>query len=85
MAQRKQNQLVSMRMQVQSLASISGSGNPRCHELWCRSQMWLKSPVAVAVVSAGSCSSNSAPSLGTSMCRRCGPKKQRKRKKEIVS
>ena len=42
--------LISMRMQVLSLASFSGLGILRCCELWCRSQMWLRSQVAVAVV-----------------------------------
>ena len=46
-----------------------------CHELWCRSKTWLGSGIAVAV--AGSCSSDSTPSLGTSICCRCGPKKQK--------
>ena len=45
-------------------------------KLWCRSQMQLRSCIAVAV--AGSCSSNSTPSLGISMCHGCGPKKQKK-------
>ena len=57
------------------LALLSGLRIRRCHELWCRSQIWLRSGVAVAVVQAGSCSSNSTPSLGTSICCRCGPKK----------
>ena len=37
--------------------------------LWaeCRSQIWLRSPVAVAVVWAVSCSSDSTLSLGTSI------------------
>ena len=48
-AQWKQIQLVSMRMWVQSLPSLSGSEIWRCHELWCRSQMWLGSGIAVAV------------------------------------
>ena len=39
----------------------------RCRELQCRSQTWLGSQVAVAVAEAGSYSSNSTPSLGTSM------------------
>ena len=39
-----------------------------CRELWCRSQTWLGSYIAVAVVWAGSCSSNSTPSRGTSIC-----------------
>ena len=37
--------------------------------------MWLRSCIAVAVVDAGSCSSDSSLSTGTSICRRCGPKK----------
>ena len=37
--------------------------------------MGLGSGVAAAVVQAGGCSSNSTPSLGTSLCQGCGPKK----------
>ena len=44
-----------------------------CSGLWCRSQMWLWSGVAVTV--AGSCHSYSAPSLGTSIYSGCSPKK----------
>ena len=46
-------------------------------ELWCRSQTLLGSHLAEAVAS--SCSSDSAltPSLGTSICRKCSPKKQK--------
>ena len=40
----------------------------------------LRSGVAVAVVLAGNCSSNLTPSLGTSICLGCGPKKQKKKK-----
>ena len=40
---------VSMRTWVQSLASLGGLRIWRCRELWCRSQMWLGSCVAVAV------------------------------------
>ena len=36
MVQWMQIQLVFMRMRVQSLASLSGSGIQCCHELWCR-------------------------------------------------
>ena len=44
-----------MRMRVRSLASLSGLGIQRCHELWCRSQMWwLGSRVAVAVAAVAS-------------------------------
>ena len=37
------------RMQVRSLALLSGLRIRHCHELWCRSQMQLRSHVAVAV------------------------------------
>ena len=46
-------------------------------ELWCRSQIRLGSGVAVAVAQVGSNSSDSTPSLGTSICRRCGPQKKK--------
>ena len=39
----------TMRLRVQSLALLSGLRIQHCHELWCRSQMWLRSRVAVAV------------------------------------
>ena len=42
-----------------------------------RSQMWLGSRVAVDVLQAGSCSSNSTPSLETSIWLTFGPKKQK--------
>ena len=42
-------EMSSMRMQVRSLASISGSGIQCCPELWYSSQTWLGSGVAVAV------------------------------------
>ena len=70
---------------VQALASIqvgeSGRGIQRCHEPWCRSQIRLRSGVAVVVAQAGSCSSDSTPSLGTSIYGGCGHKKQKKKKK----
>ena len=55
-----------------------------CPELWCRLQMQLGSQVAVAV--AGSCSSDSTPSLGTSIYCGYSPKKTKKekRKKEKI-
>ena len=46
-AQWKQTQLGTLRLQVQSLAPLSGL---RICELWCRLQTWLRSCVAVAVV-----------------------------------
>ena len=39
MAQQKQIGLVSMRMQVQSLALLGGLRIQHCRELWCRLQM----------------------------------------------
>ena len=85
MAQRKWIQLGTMRLWFWSLALLNGLRIWHCSELWCRLQTWLRSDVAVAVVVAGSCSSDSTPSLGSSMCCGCGPKKkwkERKRKKE---
>ena len=67
-----------MRMWVRSLASLSGLRIQHSCELWCRSQMLLRSWVAVALAKAGSCSSDLIPSLGTSMCHRCGPRHKRR-------
>ena len=64
------------------MAWFSGLRTQRCHKLWCRSQMPLRSGIAVAGVWASSCSSKSTPSLGTS---RCSPKKKKKRKKNEIS
>ena len=46
--------------------------------LWlgCRSHSRLGSCIAVGVAQAGSCSSHSTPSLGTSICLGGGPKKK---------
>ena len=63
-----------MRMWVRSLGLLSGLKIRRCHELWCRLQMRPGSSVAVAA--AGGCSSDLTPSLGTSICLRCGPNNQ---------
>ena len=49
--------------------------NPVLPELWCRLQTRLGSHVAVALAWASGYSSDSTPSLGTSICRRCSPKK----------
>ena len=77
-AQRKLIQLGTVKLWVRSLASLSGLRIWHCHELGCRLQIWLGSCVAVAVVWAGSCSSDSTPYLGTSICRRCSPKKAKR-------
>ena len=65
-------------MQVRSQASLSGLKIQCCRELWCRSQMQLGSSIAVAVAKAGSCCSDSTPSLRMSKCCRCSPKKTTK-------
>ena len=86
MAQWKRVWLVSMRMQVRSLASLSRSGIWRCCDLWCRSQiqlgldpalLWLQRRQAWFIGR-----HDSTPSLGTSICHRCGPKKQKKQERE---
>ena len=48
-AQWKQIQLGTMRLSVRSLALLNGLRIWRCHELWCGSQMRLRSGIAVAV------------------------------------
>ena len=64
-----------MRTQVRSLALLRGSRIRRCRELRCRSQTRLGSHTAVALVQAGGYRSHWTPSLGTSICWGCGPKK----------
>ena len=49
MAQRLTNLTRIHEDEVRSLASLRGLGIPHCHELWCRSQMWLGSRMDVAV------------------------------------
>ena len=70
---RGSNLISITRTQVQSLALLSGLRICCGRELWCRSQTWLGSSIAVAVGQTCSYSSNLTPSLGTSICR--GPKK----------
>ena len=65
---------------IPGLAQWLGSG-VICCDLYCRSQMRLGSCIAVAVVKAGSYSSNWTSSLGTSICCECGPRKDKKNKK----
>ena len=76
MAQWKQIRLETMRLRVQSLASLSGLRIRYCRELWCSSQTWLRSGVAVAEAVAQAddgCSSDLTPSLGTSICHEFSP------------
>ena len=82
-------QLVPMRMWVRSLASLSGLRIPHCSKLQHRLQVCLRSGVAVAVVQASSCSSDSTPSLETSICHISAPLRhpppQKKKKKNAYS
>ena len=80
LAQWKRILLVSMRMWVPSLASLSGSGIRHCCELWCKSQKWLRCCTAVAVAQVGSCSSAWTPSPGTSYATGVALKKKKKKK-----
>ena len=70
--------LVSTRMQVQSLALLRGLRIWCCRELWCRSQDYLGSGIGVAVVQAGSYSSNSTPCLRTSKCQGAALQKKKR-------
>ena len=81
--QGKRIQIGTMRFRVRSLALLSWLRILCCHELWCRWQRQLWSRVAVAVVLASGCSSDLTCSLGTSICQGCGPKKQKKRNREV--
>ena len=70
-------QLGSTKIQIRFLASLSGLRICHCHQLWCSSQTRLRSHVTVAVAYAGSWSPNLTSSLGTSICCRFSPKKQK--------
>ena len=80
LVQQKRIWLGTMRFQVRSLASLTGLRIRPCYELWCRLQTQLGSSVAVALVQAGSHSSDLTPSLGTSICCGCSPKKTKDKK-----
>ena len=73
--QRKWIRLGTVQLQVRSLALLSGLRIRRCRELWYTLQTRLESHVA------SSYSSNSTPSLGTSICHGFGPRNGRKTKK----
>ena len=82
-AQRKWIWLVSMRTQVWSPALLSELRIQRCCELWCSSKTWVGSGVAMAMAQAKGYSSVLTPSLGTSVCCKCSPKKEKKEKREL--
>ena len=79
---RVQSLALLIKMRVQSLALLIKMGSIPGLTQWVR-----ESHVAVNVVWAGSCSSDSTPSLGTSTYYRCSPKKKkekRRKKKENI-
>ena len=79
MAQRVKN-LTGVHEDAGSIPGLlSGLRIQCCYELWCRSQTWLGSRVAVTLVSVGSYNTDSTPSLETSIYHRCNPKKKRKK------
>ena len=84
-AQQVKNLTVSVTMWAQSLASLSELRIQHCHERQCRSQLQLGSCVAVAVLWAGSCSSDETPRLGTSICCGSGPAKTKNKKHTTVA
>ena len=65
------------------LHSVSGLRIQHFHELWCRSQLQFGCDIAVAMRQAGGYSSDLIPSLGASICHRCGPNKKQKQKKKM--
>ena len=73
-----------MRFRVWSLALLIGLRTRHCPELWCRLQTQLGSGVSVGVGSAGGYSSDGLPSLGTSIRRGYGPRKDQKKKKKVL-
>ena len=83
MAQQKRIWLESVRTQIRSLALVSGLRLQSCRKLWCMPWMRFRSCIAI-VVEAGSCSSSWTPSMGTSICHKCGSKKQKKKKKKKI-
>ena len=81
-AQQKRIRLGTMKLWVRSQASLSGLRIWHCRKLWSRSHTQLGSGMAVTVAVAGSCGSNWALSLGTSICHGCGPKSKKRKEKE---
>ena len=77
-AQQKGIWLVTMRIRVRSLASLSSLRIWCCLELWCGSQTWFGSDVAVAAAQASGCSSDLTPNLGSSIRQESALKRQKK-------
>ena len=69
------------------MASLNGLRIWCCHELCCRLQTRLRSGIAMAVAMASNYDSDFTPSLETSICCGCSPKRQKKKrtKKENIT
>ena len=83
-SQQKQIWWISMRMWVWSLALLSGLRMRHCHELWYRSQTWLRSHIAVTVAEASAVALIQSLAwkfpYGASVALKKEKKKKRKRK-----
>ena len=73
-----------MRMQAGSLNLLIWLRILLCCKLRCWLQTRLGSGVSVAVVQVCSCSYISTPSQGTSICHKCGHKKEKKQKQKSL-
>ena len=73
-----------MGLEVRSLVLLRGLRIQCCHKLQHRSQTWLRTGVTVSVAEAGSHSSDSVPSLGTSIWHGYNPKKQTNKKFRLL-
>ena len=71
---------LTLSLQVQPLALLSGLRIRHFHKLWLRSQMQLRSRWCCCCGVGCSCSSDLTPDLGTSICSRCGHKKKEKKR-----
>ena len=81
---RLRTQLVSMRMRIQSLASLSGLRIQCQHKLQGRSQMQLRSGIAVAVAQAGSCGSDQPGAWEFPYAAGAALKRQKKKRKKKI-
>ena len=85
----KKNQKLIFRISCGGAAEMSLTRNHEVSSSIPRRAQWVKDLVllraVVAMEEAGSCSSDWTPSLGTSICHRCSPKKQKQKKKIFFS
>ena len=74
-----------MKFRVLSMASLSGLRILHCCELWCSSQMQLRSGVVVAVVQTGGYSANWTPSWEPPYAAGVALKRPKKKKSFMMS